>query len=280
MAGFSSFDALIYARSSLSYGQDLLFQKTKAANTAASTFYTLWGEGGVQPAGSRAGAAATAAQCTDATTGAIPFSNAGSNRNLFAHSVAALQTSGNGTLFLWDRLLYYPGIDHSTAGATALTNGVALPRYTTGAGVYAFLEVTTVIGAAAHTMTLTYTDDAGNAGNSTGAVTITPSAPVESLCHAQMVFPLATGDKGIRSVQTITQATAGAPTGVSTLVLARLLATIPLPTANVSTVQDLVRGPQIALPEINDDACLMWTYLGSSAGTTPTFSGMIYATEN
>jgi hypothetical protein len=280
MAGFTSFDALIYARSSLGYGQDLLFQKTRSTNTAASVFVTLWGEGGVQPAGSRAGAAATAAQCTDATTGAIPFSNAGSNRNLFAHSVAALQTSGTGTLFLWDRLLYYPGIDHSTAGATNFTNGVALPRYTTGAGVYAFLEVTTVLGAAAHTMTLTYTDDAGNAGNSSGAVTITPSTAVEGICHAQMVFPMAAGDKGIRSVQTITQATGGAPTGISTLVLARLLATIPLPTANVSSVQDLVRGPQIALPEINDDACLMWTYLPSSTGTTPTFSGVIYATES
>jgi hypothetical protein len=279
MAGFTSFDALVYARSSLGYGQDLDFQKTATFSpSAAGQNWTLWAAGGLPAAGVYTGAAATAAQCTDATTGGIAFTNAGTGRNLFAHSLSALCTSGTGTLILWDRLLYYPGLSHAPA-ATALTNGVALPRYTTGAGVYAFLEVTTALGAAAHTCDLTYTDQGGNAGATTGAQTIIVSSAAERIPHAFRYFPLASGDTGIRSVQTVTFAGAGA-TGTSALVLAKRLAVIPIGTANVASVQDLLRGPQIALPEINDDACLFFTWHAASAGTTPTVDGTIFTAES
>jgi hypothetical protein len=279
MAGFTSFDALVYARSSLGYGQDLYFNKVTAFSPgAAGQNWTLWAAPGLPAAGVYTGSAETAAQATDATTGGIGFTNAGTGRNLFAHSLSALCTSGTGTLILWDRLLYYPGLSHAPATLT-MTNGVALPRYTTGAGVYAFLEVTTTLGANAHTCTLTYTDQSGNAGASTGAQTIIVSSAAERIPHAFRYFPLASGDTGIRSVQSVVFAGAGA-TGTSALVLAKPLAVVPLGTASIASVQDLLRGPQIALPEINDDACLMWTWHAASAGTTPTIDGTIFTAES
>lgn len=280
MAGFADINAIVNALSVLGYGQALPWSKIKAANTAAGGLYTLWPEAGTPAAGVYTGAAQEAVQATSSTTGALIYTNPGGSRDMFALTATgnAMATAGSGSLHLWDRLLYYPGLSHAPAALT-LTNAVALPRYTTGVGVYAFLEVTTALGAAAHTCDLTYTDTTDATGNTTGAQTMVASSAAARIPHAFTWFPLASGDKGIKSVQTATFAGAGA-TGTSALVLAKLLAVIPVTAIGVASIADFVRGPLLALPEIEDGACLFWTWTCGVASTTPTFSGLVQLCEN
>lgn len=261
------------------YGQRITFSKTVPTNTVANTYTTLWDSDGIPAAGGYSGATYTAAQVTGSTTGALRFTNATAPRNLFALGGTGFTptASGNGTLLVLDRLLYYPGINHATTGATAMTNGVALSRYTTGAGVMAFLEVTTGLNATAHTVQLTYTDSAGNSGNTTTAITPIASSAARRIPYAGLFFPLAAGDTGVRSVQTVTVTGAGA-TGTSALILAKPLFEIPLPSVSVAEKLDLLKD-EIDLPEINDDAALMFIVVSQAAATTPSYCGRLRAVE-
>jgi hypothetical protein len=277
MPGFTSYDQIINALTVSLYGQRLPWLKPTAFTTAASAFYTLWNTAGFPGQGTYAGTAANSQACTSATDGAIEFANATSPRKLW---LLGGEGAGNyaGTLFLWDRLLYYPGIDHNTTGAQALTTGATLPRATFGEKVFAWLEVTSALGATAQTCTLSYTNQSGTPSRSTGAQTIQTSSVVSRLPFARPYFPLQAGDTGIRSVESYTFSAAN--TGTSALVLARLIAMWGQPVASVVSSLDLVRGPGLSLPQIEDDSCLFFTFAPNSAIASPTLYGNLQLCEN
>lgn len=278
MAGFADFDAYLNALTVSEYGQDLPFQKSASFTTVAGTYNTLWAAPGLPTTGVYTGSAETAVQATSSTTGALYFANATSPRKLFLAAMEAFTatTSATGTLIVLDRLLYYPGIDHSDA-THPLTNGVALPRYTTGRGVRAFLEVTTGLGVTARNATLTYTDQGGTGSNASSTIAITASASAQQICHSMLYFPLAAGDYGIRSVQDLTFS--GTNSGISCLVLAKEIARIPIGAAFQTATKDLLRSG-VGTPQIADNACLMFLFLPAAAVATPSFNGTIYACEN
>lgn len=261
------------------YGQRLSFSKTMATNTVANTFTTLWDSDGIPAAGGYTGSTYTAAQVTSATTGAFSFTNATAPRNLFllGGDVTSNTASNTGTLIVLDRLLYYPGINHATTGTTAMTNGVSLPRSTTGTGVMAFLEVTTGLNATSHTVQLTYTDSAGNSGNTTTAITPIASSAARRVPYAGLFFPLAAGDVGVRSVQNVI-VTGGGATGTSCLVLAKEICRIPFSTVGVVGKIDLLK-EELDLPEIEDGAALMFLLVTPAAATTPNVNGKFRAVE-
>ena len=196
--------------------------------------------------------------------------------NLNAWSTAA--TGVPGTLMLVDMQGYYPGISNNTTSAQTLVGTPSL-RYTNGGGVRAFQVQTAAAGATAQNIALSYTDQDGNAGNTLPVtVAMTASAIAGHVSHSGTAannygpfLPLASGDTGIRSVQTVTMSAAN--TGTFALVLARPLATITLSVAGLMTEKDLLN--QIpSLPEIKDGACLTWLF-GSGAATaaSTTFAG-------
>lgn len=286
MAGFADTNAIVNALTVSGYGQALPYLKTKAANTATGVHYTLWGDTGFPGAGTYAGAAITAAQALSTTAGAMPYLNPGSGRDMFALTATGAQTASSitefGTLHLWDRLLYYPGIDDNSNALQTFTNGVALPRYTTGVGVHMFLEQTVVGGATARTATILYQDPDGNetAAETTGAQTVAVSSVSGRFPHAFTWFPLAAGDTGVKRATSIQYSAAGGTGGATTcLVLAKLLTMIPLPSSRPSFLTDHVRGPML-LPEIKDGACLFWTMSAGSAASVPSFSGLVQLCEN
>lgn len=277
MAGFADKDAIINALTVSGYGQLLRFSKTMPSSPTANAIWTLWDSTGFPAAGAYTGSADTAVAPSSSTTGAIPFTNAGTNRNMFALTAEAstITASATGTLTLYDRLLYYPAVDTSDT-THPMTNSAVLTRYTTGRGVVCWVEVTTAISAASATWTFTYTDQDGNTGN-TAATTNIASAAARRSALTPHLMPLAAGDSGIRAITDLTLS-GSAITGTVAIVLAYPICTIPLPTVGVSVLRDMVA--QIALPEIQDGACLSWMYRASAGPTTPTFEGEILICEN
>lgn len=179
-------------------------------------------------------------------------------------AVSAVATAVPSTLMLVDMCLYYPGISMNSATAQTLVNTNTLTRYTTGAGLRAGLVIQTSAGATAHNIAISYTNQAGTAGR-TLPVTVagTASAIAPHLTHSGTAannygafLPLASGDTGIRSVQTLTLSAASGG-GTAALCLYKPLMEIPITTASVYAERDLLNQLP-SLPIIQDGACLTW----------------------
>jgi hypothetical protein len=178
---------------------------------------------------------------------------------------------------------YYPGINMNVATAQTLL-GTPSPRYTNGAGLRMFLAARATTGATAHNIAYSYTNQAGTAARvNPVTVAATASAIVPHIVHSGTAannygpfLPLASGDTGLRSVQTVTlSAASGAGTGV--LVLCRPLAQITLSVNGLMTEKDLLN--QIpSLPTLIDGACLGFLLgAGAAVAASTTFSGGVEA---
>lgn len=184
--------------------------------------------------------------------------------------VSAVGTAVPGVLMLVDMQGYYPGINMNLATAQTLT-GTPAPRYSNGAGVRPYLVVTTTTGATAHNVALSYTNQAAVAARTLPVtVACTASAITPHITHSGTAannygpfLPLASGDTGVQSVQTVTiSAASGA--GVAALVLARPLLSIPITTAGIAAERDLLNQLP-SLPRVFDGACLTWLYFAGAA---------------
>ena len=180
---------------------------------------------------------------------------------------------------LIDPMWYNTALVVTTTTAQTVTMAGALPARdvngsTNGEGVYAALLTTTANTNAAviSTSSISYTDSEGNAGN-TGSfnANVGWQAPATPVIGTFMRFGLAAGDRGIRSVQSVTLATSyGA--GALSLVLYRPLASIPNPVASVGGYmlsQQFFTSPGIRL---YNDTCLWSLQVGSASAATITGS--------
>jgi hypothetical protein len=137
-------------------------------------------------------------------------------------------TSQNQILILMDYLLYYPFIDlDAVAEEQSLTNSVALDRYTDGNGVMMML-VSQSATAGGGFFTINYTNSDGVAGRVTEVTYCVAAQPSGAIVNAitnasgaHPFVPLASGDKGVRSVQSITMARANG--GLAAIVLVKPL---------------------------------------------------------
>lgn len=160
--------------------------------------------------------------------------------NLFANT---------GSVGLVDRLVAVGNLSMLSA-TTVPCNTPALPRYADGACVQAWLEVTTT-GGAATVRLASYTNQDGVAGREGTAISF-PASPNNVAGCLVGPFPLAAGDTGVRSVQSIeVTATSGA---ICNLVLLRWIATHATPWQQYQET-DLVMLPP-RLPRIYDGATL------------------------
>lgn len=197
-------------------------------------------------------------------------------------AMSAVATAVPGVLMLVDMCLYYPGISMNSSSAQNLTNTNTLTRYTDGAGLRAYLVIQTTAGATAHNVAMSYTNQAGTSGRTLPVtVACTASAITPHITHAGTAannygpfLPLASGDTGIRSVQSVTiSAASGA--GTAALVLCRPLATIPITTASVAAERDLMNQLP-SMPRVFDGACLTWLYFaGAATAASTNFFGSV-----
>lgn len=197
-------------------------------------------------------------------------------------AVTAVATGVPGVLMLVDMCLYYPGIAMNSGSAQTLNNTNTLTRYTTGAGLRAGLVIVTTAGATAHNVAISYTNQAGTAGRSLPVtVACTASAIAPHITHSGTAannygpfLPLASGDTGVRSVQSLTLS-ASSTAGTAALVLYKPLFTLPITTAGVAAERDLMNQLP-SLPQVQDGACLTWLYFaGAATAASTNFFGSV-----
>lgn len=171
----------------------------------------------------------------------------------------AMQASNNGTLWLIDRLWQNSGLSTTLTTAQAITPA-ALPARSAdgtinGADVLAAIEWSVVGGAGVPTVTLTYTDQDGNAGAS-ALVTAVAAPPVGTF----EIFTLGAGDTGIRAPTSFIQS-ATRTSGTMHLVLFRLIAAIDCTSSNIGNAIDALTS---GMPRIYNDSILQTIWFPSA----------------
>jgi len=175
---------------------------------------------------------------------------------------------------------YWNTISNNTTSAQTLSGTPSL-RATNGEGCRLYWVQTAAAGASAQNISISYTDQAGNTGNTMPVtVAMTASAIVGHISHTGTAtnnygpfLPLASGDYGVRNVASVTFS--GANTGTGALVLARPLMEIPIGVASLYHNKDMLS--QIpSLPIIPDGACLGFILIaGGAVAAATNFMGHI-----
>lgn len=228
---------------------------------------SLWTYDGM-PAG---GAVPTSAAIPDRTTpGAIPFTAPGGSREKFLIGTA-IAPSVSGVFLLYDRLFHIGGLNATLTTAQTVqgtTPTPALTRNPGGVGNFAFYEIYTAIGTSGVTLTMTYTDQDGNTGQ-TSTVNI-GNTGFREVTRAQRI-PLAAGDSGIRAIQQVQLSATTATAGNFGITIGQPLAWIPVGAAGVMGWRDYTTGLP-GIPSIDPNACLSLLFIPSAA-TAPELLG-------
>lgn len=233
--------------------------------------YTPWYAAG-NPGAATANAAGVNGAAVSATVaGQIPRTNPGAGNAHLAR--LALQSSTAGSLWLIDRLWNNSGLTVTSTSAQAMTPATLPARDgaggTNGANVMAAIEWSAAGGAGVPTVTLTYTDQDGNTGN-TGTFTAVASPPVGTF----EIFTLAAGDTGVRAPTSFIQS-ATRTSGTMHLVLFRVLAQVEVTAANIGNAVDALTS---GMPRIYDSSVLQLVWF-PSATTATTFIGQYVETQ-
>lgn len=210
----------------------------------------------------------TAVVPTQSLSGALTFANAGTGRLV----VNSIDASGfvPGMHILCDRLSHQGNLSGSlnTAQTTNLPTA-ALTRYTDGEGVIALVTIWSQIGTTATTYTISYTNQAGTSGKTSIAMDVSGSFEKRWYGRA-FVTPLASGDTGVRSVESFTLAasTGGGNFGIS--LIKPLLFMQVTQRGNTNQADFMTNNLHGGLPEILDDAFLFWLSIPGPGTTAAT----------
>ncbi len=254
----------------LTHWQDNRVGSAAAQATVAGRWTSLWLYNS-HPASGAVPAAVEAP--TRATSGALKQTNPGSGKEkwLLGHEVMATQP---GTLIVYDRLLHIGGLNGTLT--TAQTVAGSLTRNTGGVGNQIWVEIYTLIGTTATTITASYTNQAGTAGQTTVAASIGAAGLNEP--QRIIPLPLASGDNGVRAVASVTLAATTGTAGNFGVTIARPLLSVVVPAGGVGSVRDAISGLP-SIQKVDTDACLALAWL--AAGTTvPQFMGLLHFVDN
>jgi hypothetical protein len=221
------------------------------ASMVSGRYTSLWQYGGSQGPGAAPGGSVR--NPTNNTNGALKFTSPGGGRTLWSVS-RGFTALAAGTYQLHDRLLDISGL--SATVTTAQTVGGTLTRNTNGDGNEILVEIFTQIGATPTTITASYTNQAGTAGRITEAVTFGGTNAREA--QRIIKLPLQAGDKGVRSVQSVTVLATTGTAGDFGLVVSRPLCSLNVGASGRGDVDSRII-------QIDDAACLWWVVM---AGTS------------
>lgn len=219
----------------------------------------------------------TSAACTNTTAGGLQQATpaAGAKKRLLGCAFSALNA---GTIVLYDRLNQSGGLSGLTSGAqTTNLPTAALTRRTSGQGVEAWLEIYTAVGTTGTTSTLSYTNSAGTSGRTSQTSTFGTAGFDEK----DRILPqtLASGDKGVQAVASVTLAASTLTAGNFGVVLAYPLVSLPLTQPGVGGIMSafLLSGGPLDLGT-NSDACIA-AYWVANTTTAPYINGQVFFTE-
>lgn len=208
-------------------------------------------------AGNPAGATiTTAAVPTAATDGALRdpriFNAVG--QLCLSRMHFSFQTPGYG--WLVDRLSHQGGLSGTLNGTDSTTNlpTAALTRYTSGDGVMGCAEIYNIIGTTGQTFTVAYTDQGGSASTSEAREIGGTGDRELGRC---LLIPLASGDSGMRAIQSITTTGSTGTAGAYGFTLFKPLAAFSVPGVNSQDFTwDLIANGGSGVVNVEDDACL------------------------
>lgn len=242
------------------------------------------------------GATPTTSAAVDNTTSGVIAQNNGASTPL---RITSLQNSfivssdfgsAQGMFILCDRLNHSGGLDGTvTSAQTTNLPTAALTRYTDGVGVMACVEIYSALGTnAATTATISYTNQAGTSGQTSPAFSFGGSNNRgDTIIY---LIPLAAGDTGVKSVESITLAASTGTAGNFGITLYKPLLAIPTRqlASGISTAQlegDLPVDPILSgaslSPEIVDGTAFwLISISGALNFGTHTISGMIELAED
>ena len=213
----------------------------------------------------------------DDTSSAAPY-HGGNVSPLTKHVLNAGVYSSNmvpGRLMLIDQLLVYPLVNLAIGTPQLFDTTLPLPRYADGKGVRAYVVCTVASGATPQNIAISYTDTADAAGHVMPVtVASTLSSVAGHLLHTGTnpnnygpFLPLASGDVGLKSIQSVTLSAANA-SGEAAVVLCKPLLTIPIGTAGVAGERDLLNQLP-SLPRVYDGANLQWLFFAGATLAAP-----------
>lgn len=242
------------------------FSVNKTAPTANQTTFALasyWLSAGLPAAGANPGAAKT---MSSADLGSLPYNNASGGRslrigNIVSRLAPGTSTAGSAVHLLVDWLVAHSGCS-GTDIASQPINTPAIPNRhgtpsTNGVGVWWFIVCFGQTGSTSVTCTITYTDNAGNNGQ-TCTVTIPATMRIGRMVP---IFP-ATGDYGIKSIESLILSASTLTAGNFGVVCIRPIAFVG-PNADASWRS----GPlDLLLPVVPDSCCLV-NHAASSVAT-------------
>jgi hypothetical protein len=248
--------------------EKVMVMKTAPTSVLGRTF-SSWTTAGIPTTGA---APTTAAVPTRATTGALGQINPTGTRRIIDFVVAWSRATG-GMVTICDRLSHQGGLSGTTAGAqTTNLPTAALTRYTSGVGVMAGLDIYTVVGTTQTTVTASYTNQAGTAGQ---------VAPLQLFGNTgfreaslRLLLPLVAGDTGVRAVASVSLTASTLTAGNFGVTLFYPLISIPIdymgrPASFCVPQHEHDDSPFMKytwLPQIQTDACL--EFLAWTAGTS------------
>jgi hypothetical protein len=281
---FSTLSALIQAMSG-GKGQQLIFTKTGIAANATANSNELWTRGSMPAAGAAGAAAPGGTATTNSTTGHWGFANpATANSGHFMGGQFISGTTNHGLMII-DQLFRVAKTMNSTA--TEAVTGT-FSRYQSGTatagdyigGNFMFPAIpTTVLAGTAHNwLTMQYTDQASNTGNSCASKAGVSACVVGGIDlvagPASWFMPLASGDVGVKAL-TQMQADAAVATGTVDWVVAHPLGYAPSWIANVVCSVDTVTTAVDQLTNVYDNACITAIEPCKPATTATTFAGVV-----
>ncbi len=246
-----------------------------ATTTIAGRLYDLW------RTAVPVGAVPTTPAAPDRTLlGALGQHNPGVSQAL-GILAARFSALNPGQYIIADRLSHTAGIAGSGGLSATVTTAqgapnlptAALTRYTSGVGVWAAITIYTQIGTTATTVSVSYTNQAGDPGR------ISPLVPFGATGFREanrcIVLPLQGADTGVRSVETVTVTATTGTAGLFGITLFRPLFVICVPdTSGVLSAGGLITGSTFGgVAEIEDDACLF--PLAMMAGASAFGSGAL-----
>jgi len=273
VGGFTSLSDLIYEATVGGKKQDYMFSKTGVTGVA-NVSNTLWYEGVVPAAGADGAALPGGTACVNTTVGGFLHSDPATGDSLhFTGGYIAGSVVPN-LVMLYDRI-WMGAPTMNTASTQTITYTQA--RYngaTSCVGNFIFMEVgATPLAATAHNNTVIYTNQAGSAIATTGAVAGVSGAIAKRLDHAQWFIPLAAGDTGVELLKSYT-CSATVATGVMNLCLGHPIALLPCIVANQVVIIDGINSA-FNMNRIETDACLALLEISKPATTATSYFGQI-----
>jgi hypothetical protein len=259
----SSMDTLVAAMTA-STAQVLTWHKSAITADAAGTYSDLFFAAGNPGAGQVPAAASVGGTSYSGTADAgLVFTPpiGGQLTYVLSWSVG---NSLTGTVMLYDRLWACSGLATGAGATTTITGMTPVTRYNGGEGALLWYVCFVAPGAQPSGLTITasYTNSDGVSGR-TGSIVMSAGAPPVAQYQAYP-FTLQAGDKGVQSVQSVTNSVAAFTGGSHGLMICKTLMSAPCP---IGSNGILVDGLKMGLPQIDDDASLNFMMLAGSANT-------------